>query len=467
MNRLALTAFVLILQQIAWQVDAVERVKSGSSGTLRSDIPETIDVRYRSYTSKELPDFQKHVIPLLGKLGCNGRSCHGSFQGRGGFQLSLFGYDFKADHLALLDESSGRVDLDDVDASLLLAKPLDADFHEGGQRFKAGSWKHHVLKSWISNGAIGTGSVPHTLKHLEIQPSQIELSNPSKVVSLRVLAHWQDGSTEDVTLLSRFQSNDEAIATVSDFGEVSIGESGDTHVVVSYDNAVVAVPVIRPYPSRSKKIQIDQSSHPIDRLVMQKLRKLNIQPSARCTDAEFVRRVSLDIAGILPAPDMVESFLKDKSPSKRERLIDSLLESDGYAAWWATRFSDWTGNSDEQLSNALPVRSGATRLWHEWLRNRIEANVPYDQIVEGIVTAESRNANESYLEYCEAMTAACQPGQESQFAKREGLPLFWVRRNFQTPEDRAIGFSYTFLGVRIECAQCHKHPFDKWSKDDF
>ena len=259
MNRLALTAFVLILQQIAWQVDAVERVKSGSSGTLRSDIPETIDVRYRSYTSKELPDFQKHVIPLLGKLGCNGRSCHGSFQGRGGFQLSLFGYDFKADHLALLDESSGRVDLDDVNESLLLAKPLDADFHEGGQRFKAGSWKHHVLKSWISNGAIGTGSVPHTLKHLEIQPSQIELSNPSKVVSLRVLAHWQDGSTEDVTLLSRFQSNDEAIATVSDFGEVSIGESGDTHVVVSYDNAVVAVPVIRPYPSRSKKIQIDQS----------------------------------------------------------------------------------------------------------------------------------------------------------------------------------------------------------------
>ena len=467
MNRLALTAFVLILQQIAWQVDAVERVKSGSSGTLRSDIPETIDVRYRSYTSKELPDFQKHVIPLLGKLGCNGRSCHDSFQGRGGFQLSLFGYDFKADHLALLDESSGRVDLDDIDASLLLAKPLDADFHEGGQRFKAGSWKHHVLKSWISNGAIGTGSVPHALKHLEIQPSQIELSNPSKVVSLRVLAHWQDGSTEDVTLLSRFQSNDEAIATVSDFGEVSIGESGDTHVVISYDNAVVAVPVIRPYPSRSEKIQIDQSSHPIDRLVMQKLRKLNIQPSARCTDAEFVRRVSLDIAGILPAPDMVESFLKDKSPSKRERLIDSLLESDGYAAWWATRFSDWTGNSDEQLSNALPVRSGATRLWHEWLRNRIEANVPYDQIVEGIVTAESRNSNESYLEYCKAMTAACQPGQESQFAKREGLPLFWARRNFQTPEDRAIGFSYTFLGVRIECAQCHKHPFDKWSKDDF
>ena len=466
MNPLALMAFVLILQHIAGQVDAAERVKTGSSGTLRSESPETIDVRYQSYNSKELPDFQKHVIPLLGKLGCNGRSCHGSFQGRGGFQLSLFGYDFKADHLALLDESSGRVDLDDVDESLLLAKPLDADFHEGGQRFKDGSWKHHVLKSWISNGAIGTGSVPHTLKRLEIQPSQIELSNPSKVVSLRVLAHWKDGSTEDVTILSRFQSNDEAIATVSDVGEVSIGESGDTHVVVSYDNAVVAVPVIRPYPGRSK-IQVDQSSHPIDRLVMQKLRKLNIQPSARCTDAEFVRRVSLDIAGILPAPDVVESFLKDKSPSKRERLIDSLLESDGYAAWWATRFSDWTGNSDEQLSNALPVRSGATRLWHEWLRNRIAANVPYDQIVEGIVTAESRNANESYLEYCEAMSAACQPGKESQFAKREGLPLFWARRNFQTPEDRAIGFSYTFLGVRIECAQCHKHPFDKWSKDDF
>ena len=133
-----------------------------------------------------------------------------------------------------------------------------------------------------------------------------------------------------------------------------------------------------------------------------------------------------------------------------------------------TRFSDWTGNSDEQLVNALPVRNGAAgRLWHEWLRARLDSNMPYDQIVEGMVAAQSRQPNESYTEYCESMTKACVDGNEELFAQRDGMPLFWARRNFQKPEERAIGFAYTFLGVRIECAQCHKHPFDQWSKDDF
>ncbi len=210
-----------------------------------------------------------------------------------------------------------------------------------------------------------------------------------------------------------------------------------------------------------------QPTHPIDQLVQQKLDKLGIYPSGRCTDSEFIRRVSLDITGILPAGETVRQFLADKSPDKRERLIDDLLESPGYAAWWATRFSDWTGNSDEQLNNVLPIRNVAGRLWYEWLRTRLDANMPYDKLVEGIVTAESRQPGETYVEFCENMTAACKPGQAELFAERDGLPMFWARRNFQKPEERAIGFAYTFLGVRIECAQCHKHPFDQWSKDDF
>jgi hypothetical protein len=119
------------------------------------------------------------------------------------------------------------------------------------------------------------------------------------------------------------------------------------------------------------------------------------------------------------------------------------------------------------LNNVLPVRNAASSLWYEWLRTRLEKNVPYDQIIEGIVTAQSRQKGESYLDYCKSMTQACIPGNEELFAERDGLPLFWARQNFQTPEDRAIGFAYTFLGVRIECAQCHKHPFDQWSKQDF
>ena len=130
-------------------------------------------------------------------------------------------------------------------------------------------------------------------------------------------------------------------------------------------------------------------------------------------------------------------------------------------------FSDWTGNNAEQLNNVLPIRDAASRLWYQWLRTRIDNNMPYDEIVEGIVIAQSRQPEESYLDYCKAMTEACRPGNEDLFAARDGLPMYWSRRDFQKPEDRAIGFAYTFLGVRIECAQCHKHPFDRWSKEDF
>lgn len=420
--------------------------------------------RFAKAGAKEVPDFQKHVVPLMGRLGCNGRACHGSFQGRGGFQLSLFGYDFKGDFEALMDEHSGRVDVDDVDESLILAKPVDADMHEGGKRFDSGSWQHHVLRSWIANGAKFEQQM-QSLKRLQITPAEVRFAEQGESVQLSAVAHWEDGTVEDVTDLCRFSSNDDGIAAIDKDGKIDSGEAGDTHVVVYYDNAVVPVPVLRPVaPIRSATKTFD---HPVDQLVQQKLDKLGITPSETCTDAEFIRRASLDITGILPSGQKVREFLADTAADKRDRLIDELLESPGYSAWWATRFSDWTGNSDEQLNNVLPYRGAAPRLWHEWLRVRLDQNVPYDKLVEGIVTAESRDKGESYLEFCEEMTKACQPGNEEIFAKREGMPFFWARRNFAQPEDRAIGFAYTFLGVRIECAQCHKHPFDQWSKNDF
>ena len=420
--------------------------------------------RFAKADTKAVPDFQKHIVPLLGRLGCNGRACHGSFQGRGGFQLSLFGYDFKGDHEALLDEDTGRVDLEDIDESLVLAKPSDADMHEGGKRFEPGSWQHHVLRRWVESGAEFDHAQPLKLKKLDIVPSEILFSTSDESVELKAFAHWEDGTVEDVTQICRFSSNDSSIAEIDEHGHVDSGDQGDTHVVVYYDNAVVPVPVLRPIGSSQSSAV---ASKPIDRLIQQKLDKLGVIPSEICTDAEFIRRVSLDITGILPTGERVREFLADKSSDKRQALIDDLLESPGYAAWWATRFSDWTGNSEEQLNNALPVRGAGTRIWHEWLRARLDKNVPYDDIIAGIVEANSREEGEDYLEFCKEMTEACKPGKENLFAERDGMPLFWARRNFAKPEERAIGFAYTFLGVRIECAQCHKHPFDQWSKDDF
>ena len=419
--------------------------------------------RFAKAQTKAVPDFQKHVMPLLGRLGCNGRACHGSFQGRGDFQLSLFGYDFKGDHKALHAENTGRVDIEDIEESLILSKPTDADMHEGGKRFDKGTWQHHVIRRWIETGAEMQHEQPLKLEQLEIVPKEVLFSSNSEAVELRAFAHWEDGCVEDVTELCRFSSNDDSIAEIDEHGHLKSGEQGDTHVVVYYDNAVVAVPVLRPVgpllQSHAKK--------PIDKLIQQKLDKLGVEPSAICTDSEFVRRASLDITGILPTSDRVREFLDDDSPNKRQKLVNELLESPGYAAWWATRFSDWTGNSEEQLNNVLPIRGAGTRIWHEWLRTRLDDNVAYDDIIAGIVEAKSRDEGESYLEFCENMTEACKPGKEAKFAKREGMPLYWARQNVRKPEEQAIGFAYTFLGVRIECAQCHKHPFDQWSKDDF
>lgn len=445
---------------------AKTELRSGGRSQEANEILSPLSQRFAEKDSTEVPDFQKHVIPLLSRLGCNGRSCHGSFQGRGGFQLSLFGYDFKADHDALLDDATGRVDVDDVKESLILSKPSDAELHEGGKRFDKGTWQHHVLQRWIESGASYDPKGIRELKRVEVSPAEIVFSDKDEIVNLKAVAHWKDGTSEDVTELCRFSSNNDAIADVDETGRITSGERGDTHVVVYYDKAVIPVPILRPIGA-SASSQAAEPEKTIDRLVKEKLDKLGIIPSGICTDSEFIRRASLDITGILPDADTVRNFLADDSPQKREHLIERLLDSPGYAAWWATRFSDWTGNSDEQLTNVFPIRNVAPRLWYEWLRVRLEKNMPYDKIVEGIIAADNRQPNEDYLQYCESMTEACKPGKEELFAERDGLPMYWGRRNFQKPEERAIGFAYTFLGVRIECAQCHKHPFDRWSKDDF
>lgn len=430
----------------------------------------TIETRFADTDTDEVPDFQKHIVPLLGRLGCNGRACHGSFQGRGGFQLSLFGYDFTKDHEALLEENSGRVDVDDVDESLILAKPIDADMHEGGKRFDQDGWQYRVLRNWIAAGATYQKQSLQKLETLRIEPAEIQFQKVGQTVQLTALAHWEDGTVEDVTPLCRFSSNDESVAAINENGRVDSGTVGDTHVVVYYDNAVVPIPVLRPIakPSfeESESIAKQPASKPIDVLVEQKLNKLGIIASGLCDDSEFIRRVSLDITGVLPSARRVEEFLADDAPNKRQQLVEQLLDSPAYGAWWATRMSDWTGNSAEQLNNVLPVRNASTKIWFEWLKKRLVDNAPYDEIIEGIVAGNSRQDGESYADYCREMTQICD-GDYERFAQRDGMPLFWARRNFQKPEDRAIGFAYTFLGVRIECAQCHKHPFDQWSKQDF
>lgn len=434
--------------------------------------------------AEETPDFQKHVSPLFGRLGCNGRACHGSFQGQGGFQLSLFGYDFAEDYKALTEDGAGRVDLEDGVESLILSLPVDEDSHGGGKRFEEGGWEYWVLRHWIESGATPVQE-PQKLVRLEVTPQEILFAPMSPVggvkvtatsvagenrseQQLRVIAHWEDGSSEDVTCVSRFSTNNESIAAIDDDGIVSAGEVGDTHVVVSYDKAVVPIPVLRPATEAygGNYLAVANSTQ-VDELIAQKLKKLGIVPSAVCRDEEFLRRASLDVTGTLPSPTEVQSFLAEDAPDKRARKIDELLSRPSYAARWTTFFCDVTGNNDDQLRNFMPQSVNPSSQWYQWIYKRLEENLPYDELVEGIVVANSRREGESYREYCEEMSEICRDTSGESFAGRPGLVYYWARNNFRTPEDRAIGFAYSFLGVRIQCAQCHKHPFDQWSKDDF
>jgi len=214
------------------------------------------------------------------------------------------------------------------------------------------------------------------------------------------------------------------------------------------------------YPNTPTPTKIDQH-------VVTKLRKLGVVQSGLSTDAEFLRRVSLDLTGTLPSPKEVQAFVADRSSNKRQKKIDDLLKSPAYAAWWTTKLCDFTGNNEQALNNVSPVRGAASQEWYDWIHQRVKNNQPYDKIVEGIVLATSRNKGESFEEYCKNMSDLYRKGSKTSFADRETLPHYWARRNFRRPEERAIGFAYTFLGIRIQCAQCHKHPFDRWTKDDF
>jgi hypothetical protein len=420
----------------------------------------------------EVPHFRRHVVALAGRLGCNGRACHGSFQGKGEFRLSLFGYDFPEDHKNLLakDSQNGipRANVKDPFASLILRKPTLQTEHEGGERMKVGSWQYRLLLNWIKAGAANLPPKDAELKSLTVTPSEIVFQKKGQTVQLRAIANWADGTREDVTCLCRFKTNNEQVAKIDETGLVTGLEAGDTHVVVFYDNGVQPVPVMRPvsnfvgsqYPSVPAPTKIDQ-------LVIDKLRKVGIVPSELASDAEFLRRVSLDMTGTLPAPKEVEAFLADKSANKRAKKIDELLQRPGYAAWWATRLCDITGNNDQLLNAATPIQGVASREWYEWIRQRVAENVPYDKLAEGIVLAVSRNKGESYTQYAESMSKLYGNKPEGSFADRDCLPHFWARQNFRTNDERAIGFAYTFLGIRIQCAQCHKHPFDQWTKKDF
>jgi len=425
-------------------------------------------VRWSANGSGGVPSFVKHVVPLLNKVGCSTRECHGSFQGQNGFRLSLFGYDPDLDHVELTTDAGDgpRVNSKDVDQSLALLKPLEKVDHDGGRRFDAGSWQHRILREWISAGAPYDAKTAPYLERLDVAPRDIDLQ-PGRSTELRTVAHFSDGTREVVTPLTTFASNDESVARVESDGSVTAEGFGDTSIVVAYGGGVVTTQVV--VPRRDTEPFPDfQANNGADELVADKLRKVGIQPSGLCSDEVFIRRAFVDLIGTLPTAGEVRAFLAESRPDKRRRLVDQLLDRPEYSLYWATIFSDWTGNNQSNVNSFFKVST----LWHDWLRDKLQRNLPYDQLVGGIVTASSREGRpvDEYLEENKRVAASIEPRDgfdDGTYARRKTLDQYWLKRMPDRDKGLAIRTANAFLGVQIQCAECHKHPFDRWTQDDF
>ena len=243
---------------------------------------------------------------------------------------------------------------------------------------------------------------------------------------------------------------------------------GDTHIISFYDNGIVATPILLAVTDRTGDRFPDvPTPTAVDEFVVDKLRKLGVVPSDVCSDSEFLRRVSLDMTGTLPSAAEVDAFLADSAPDKRDRKIDELLETEAYATWWTMRLADLTGSNAQYLGSTDMNRPAADQ-WVAWLRRRIKDNVGWDRIAAGLVLAESRRPGQSYAEYVQEQSACMsRVDPDDCTALDNPMHYYWFKSNNQVPTDRALSFGYVFLGVRLQCAQCHKHPFDQWSKQDF
>ncbi|MBA4187948.1 MAG: hypothetical protein C0467_08005 [Planctomycetaceae bacterium] len=457
-TRLRLSALTILL------------VASVSSAPAADEVAPPVNERFKAAASKEVPNFQRHVVPLMGRLGCNGRACHGSFQGQGAFRLSLFGYDFAADLAAVTGGDTPRVNRKSPTESMILRKPTLQESHKGGKRMAADGWEYNLLHLWIKAGAVGAKEKEAAFAALDVEPKEIVFGKAGDTAKLRVIAKWADGTREDVTPLCRFRSNDESVANVNLTGVVTATGKGDTAIVVFYDNGIAPVPVLLPV---SDKIWANYPAVPtptkLDELVVAKLRKLGIVPSDLSTDEEFFRRLSLDLTGTLPTAGEVRAFLASTAADKRAKKIEELLASPEYAAWWATKISDFTGNSERTgpLGGEQALNREKAGQWYDWVHRRVRENEPYDKLIAGIALAVGRRSEQSFADYCGEMSSYFRKTKPTDFSARDTMPYFWTRRTLGKPEEQALAFAHAFLGVNLQCAQCHKHPYDQWTKQDF
>jgi hypothetical protein len=384
--------------------------------------------------------FKHDVLPVLTKAGCNTGACHGAAIGRDGFHLSLFGYDPDGDYNRITREMGARrVDLAMPEESLLLLKATGSVPHTGGKRFDLSSDFYKAVFQWLDAGAPHDPPNVPKVTSVQIAPTEMVIEGQNVPRQLQVIAHYSDGTLRDVTQLAVFITNNEPTAKVSPGGLVTSGDRGEAFVMARFDTTTVGCQVIVvPKDLAFTFPQVEERNY-VDKLIDDKLRKLRIAPSGLCTDEEFLRRVSIDITGMLPTVAEHDKFLADPDPQKRAKLVDALLERPEFADIWVMKWAELlqirSGNS-----SGLDVSYKSAVVYYNWLRDQILQNVPVNELVRQLVSSSGGTF--------ESPAAG--------FYQFEADPL-------KLAEDTA----QAFLGVQIKCAQCHNHPFDRWTMNDY
>jgi len=387
--------------------------------------------------SSDVVDFENDVQPILTRFGCNSGPCHGKARGQGGFQLSLLAFDAQQDHDSIVKEGRGRrVFAGAPEESLLVTKPTGLVPHGGGKRLDQNGPEALTLKTWIQQGMPRKAPAAPTLKKITVEPSSQTLA-PEQSQQLKVTAEFSDGTQRDVTRLTAFQSNEAPIAAVSEDGMITAGRiTGDAAIMARFMGQIAVCDVIIP---RTQAVPAEAyaalpRNNFVDGLVWQKLQRLNITPSPVCDDHTFIRRATTDICGRIPTQEEVRAFLADSSPDKRSRLVDHLLLQPDFADFWANKWVD--------LLRPNPYRVGIKAVFNydHWIRQSFHDRKPWDQFVRELITAKG-----------------------STF-RNGAVTMFRDRRE---PEEITTMVSRLFVGVRLECAKCHHHPFEVWGQEDF
>lgn len=436
-----------VTDSVSWSIDQAELVdfdqfqlKPKADGNtllkatwegLAAESPITVT---QATTPRDV-SFHLDVMPILTRTGCNTGSCHGAARGKDGFRLSLFGFDPVGDHQRITREIGiRRINLARPELSLIYLKSIGGVPHSGGKRMETDSQYATKLLQWLEADAVIDPQTPAICTQVELFPTQAVLEGEGATQRLVAVAHFSDGTTRDVTAMAAFTTNNDRSAAVTDLGAVTAGVRGEAFVMARYDTHTVGTQVLT-LPAALEYTAPVVVGNYVDQHVGEKLKKLRILPSGLCTDEEFLRRVTIDIVGQLPTEEEYAAFIADTAPEKRTNLIDQLLERKEFSEIWAMNWAQLLKvKSDAQVSYKSAF------LYSSWLTNKLAEETPIDQIVRQLVAA-----NGGVFE---------QP--ETNFYQVENDTL-----------KVAENVAQVFMGIRTQCAQCHNHPFDRWTMDDY